>query len=95
MMAVKPETNCETCKGSISRINFQCKNGIEKLPVNQCKYTYLSREEETFSCHDTMALNCFPHYCAVYHVLFYVMYSLNSNEMVSMSTLGYFLLHYN
>ena len=90
-MAVKPETNCETCKGSISRINFQCKNGIETLPVNQCKYTYLSREEETFSCHDTMALN----YCAMYHVLFNVMYSLNSNEIVSMSTLGYFLLHHN
>ena len=56
MMAVKPETNCETCKGSISRINFQCKNGIETLPVNQCKYTYLSREEETFSCHDGIKL---------------------------------------
>ena len=56
MMAVKPETNCETCKGSISRINFQCKNGIETLPVNQCKYTYLSREEETFSGHDGINL---------------------------------------
>ena len=66
MMAVKPETNCETCKGSISRINFQCKNGIETLPVNQCKYTYLSREEETFSGHDGIkqlsSLLC----CAVY-----------------------------
>ena len=59
MMAVKPETNCETCKGSISRINFQCKNGIfniETLPVNQCKYTYLSREEETFSGSDGIKL---------------------------------------
>lgn len=55
-MAVKPETNCETCKGSISRINFQCKNGIETLPVNQCKYTYLSREEETFSGSDGIKL---------------------------------------
>ena len=86
-MAVKPETNCETCKGSISRINFQCKNGIETLPVNQCKYTYLSREEETFSGHDGIKL--------LSSLLFCVMYSLNSNEMVSMSTLGYFLLHHN
>ena len=41
MMAVKPETNCETCKGSISRINFQCKNGIETLPVNLSMQIYL------------------------------------------------------
>ena len=41
MMAVKPETNCETCTGSISRINFQLKNGIETLPVNLSMQIYL------------------------------------------------------
>merc|ERR1712079_972702 len=76
MMAVKAETNCETCTGSISRINFQLKNGIETLPVNLSMQIYLFVKGGRNIFMANMALNCFHHYCVSCIVLRFVLSQL-------------------